>query len=198
MARRMPEGSLADLHRDDAAARRIGGHVKHPETLELRADEQRTRVAEASRTCAALLASEGPAAALCYLNGRTRFRFTGVYRAKPPLLLNVYLYDRENPALNLSGDVCRLEDTYCARVCGDERPFIILASLADPRLVAHAARERVQSYCGVPIWLDGGRLWGTLCHYDVRPRLLPSTEVEVMDRIATLLAAYVTRVTPTA
>ena len=170
--------------------------MEHQETLERKADEQGARVAEASRICANLLASEGPAAALRYLNARTRFRFTGFYRAEPPLLLNVHLFDRENPALNLSGDVCRLEDTYCARVWGDERPFVVFDSLGDPRVEAHAARERVQSYCGVPIWLDGGRLWGTLCHYDVRPRLLRHAELEVLERVATLLGAHVARATP--
>ena len=171
--------------------------MEHRKTLDGRGDEQRARVAEASRTCATLLANEGPAATLRYLNGRTRFRFTGVYRAEPPLLVNVLLFDRENPTLNLSGDVCRLEDTYCARVVVDERPFIVLDSLRDPRVVAHVARERVQSYCGVPIWLDGGLLWGTLCHYDVRPRLLPIAEVEVLEHVAPLFAAHVVRVTPT-
>ena len=63
-------------------------------------------------------------------------------------------------------------------------------------VVTHIARERVQSYCGVPIWLDGGRLWGTLCHYDVRPRLLPHAEVEVLERVAALFAAHVVRMTP--
>jgi GAF domain-containing protein len=197
MAQPVLDQSLAEWRRDDAVARRIGGCVELPETLERRADEQRARVAEAARTCATLLGTEGPAAALCYLNGRTRFRFTGFYRAEPPLLLNVHLFDRENPTLNLSGDVCRLEDTYCARVWGDERPFVVLDSLGDPRVVAHASRERVQSYCGVPIWLDGGRLWGTLCHYDVRPRLLPHAELEVLERVATLLAAHVVRMAPT-
>ena len=171
--------------------------MEHQDTREWKADEQRTRAEEASRTCATLLATGGLAAALCYLNGRTRFRFTGVYRAEPPFLRNVCLFDRENPALNLSGDVCLLEDTYCARVCRDEHPFLVADSSRDPCLETHVARERVQSYCGVPIRLDTGRLWGTLCHYDVRPRLLPNAEIEVLERVATLIGAYVGRVTLT-
>lgn len=145
----------------------------------------------AARICAGMFASDGPAAALRYLNARTRFRFTGIYRTDPPLLRNVHLYDRENPALNLSGDVRRLDETYCALVWGEDRPFETPDSLRERRLDAHAARERVQSYCGVPIRLASGHVWGTLCHHDVRPRLLPRAELEVLETVAWLLAPQV-------
>lgn len=145
--------------------------------------------AEHVRICARILASDGPLATLAFLNARTRFRFTGVYRVDPPLLRNVHLYDRENPTLNVSGDVSRLDQTYCALVWDDGRPFATADSANDVRVAAHAACERVQSYCGVPIRLASGWIWGTLCHYDVRPRVLPRSEVAILELVAPHFAA---------
>ena len=141
-----------------------------------------------ARVFARILASSGPTAALAFLNERTRFRFTGVYRAEPPLLYNVHLYDRENPTLNVSGDVRRLDETYCEFVCGEDRPFDTPDAPADHRLEAHAARQRVQSYCGVPIRHASGRVWGTLCHFDARPRLLPRSEIALLELVAPCFA----------
>ena len=50
-----------------------------------------------------LLHGRGLHAALGYLNERTRYRFTGLYRADPPLLRNIGLFDRENPDIDASG-----------------------------------------------------------------------------------------------
>lgn len=140
---------------------------------------------ETASRCARILATDGPVGALRFLNARTRFRFTGIYRADPPVLRNLWLFDRENPTLNVSGEVCPLEETYCAIVAGSQQPFRTRDARRDDRLTAHAARECVISYCGVPIRRDDGRVWGTLCHFDVRPRLLPRSEMEVLEVVAT-------------
>ena len=127
-------------------------------------------------------------AALRFLNARTRFRFTGIYRVEPPLLRNVHLYDRENPGVNLSGDVSRLEETFCAIVWREDRPFASRDSLTDARVAEHAAREHVQSYCGIPVRDASGRIQGTLCHFDVRPRLVPRSEIALLELVAPLFA----------
>ena len=139
---------------------------------------------ETASRCARILAKDGPVEALRFLNARTRFRFTGIYRVEPPVLRNVWLFDRENPTLNVSGEVCPLEETYCAIVAGSQQPFRTRDARRDDRLTAHAARECVISYCGVPIRRDDGRVWGTLCHFDVRPRLLPHAEIVVLEAVA--------------
>jgi GAF domain-containing protein len=149
-----------------------------------------------ARECVRMLEQSGPMTVLRVLNSRTRFRFSGIYRADPPLLRNLFMYDRENPTLNVSGEVSHLDETYCALVCGDERPFATESSAADVRLVQHAARECVRSYCGVPIRSASGRVWGTLCHYDVRPRLVQSTEIAVLERVAALLTSRLTTLAP--
>ena len=149
-----------------------------------------TPFAGVAMRCAAELRAGGMVAALRYLNARTRFRFTGVYRADPPVLRNLYLFDRENPALNVCGDVVPLTGTYCAIAYGDNEPFTTDDAQRDERLRAHPARESVLSYCGVPLRDDRGRAWGTLCHYDVRPRLLSLPERHVLEDVAPLLVRW--------
>lgn len=136
------------------------------------------------------LRERGPLAALEYLNARTRFRFTGLYHAQAPLLRNLYLVDRENPEVNVSGAICPLDETYCAITCAREAAFATRDATRDARLVAHPARDSVISYAGVPLRLAGGRAWGTLCHFDLRPRLLPPAEHALLDSVAPLFVRW--------
>lgn len=101
--------------------------------------------------------------ALGYLNDRTRYRFTGLYRADAPLLRNVGLFDRENPDLDASGAVTNLDETYS---------------------LCHA---------GVSIRLANGRSWGTLCHFDLRPRLLSADEVRALQTVAPVVTAWLAK-----
>ena len=136
------------------------------------------------------LDEQGLGAALALLNGRTRFRYTGVYRAEPPLLRNVRLFDRENPTLNVSGDATPIEATYCSIVCATNAPFDTPDALRDSRLAGHPALGAVQSYCGVPLPRGGGIAWGVLCHWDPRPRLLPPGERDALRRVAPVIARW--------
>jgi GAF domain-containing protein len=139
----------------------------------------------------ACLRSDGLAAALATLNRRTRFRFTGLYRVVPPKLRNVVLFDRENPTVGISGAVCALTDSYCSIVQERGRPFRVSDAPAEARLRTHPARESVQSYAGVPVRLPGGLVLGTLCHFDGRPRILPASELTVLQEVAPLLVTWV-------
>jgi GAF domain-containing protein len=139
----------------------------------------------------ACLQGEGLTAALGMLNQRTRFRFTGLYRMEPPKLRNVVLYDRENPAVSLSGAVCALTDTFCSIVRERGRPLRVSDALGEPRLQDHPARESVQSYAGVPVRLPGGQVLGTLCHFDGRPRIMPASEIAILQEVAPLLVTWV-------
>jgi len=123
----------------------------------------------------------GPLAALEFLNERTHYRFTGIYRVEPPLLRNVFLVDRENPTLNVSGATSVLDGTYCSIVFTTSKPFATVDASRDTRLADHAARESVISYSGVVLRDAGGRPWGTLCHFDLRPRLLSRAESAALD-----------------
>lgn len=136
------------------------------------------------------LRGEGLRGALGYLNGRTRFRFTGVYRMEPEILRTIELFDRENPTLKVSGDIAPLRETYCGIACRTEAPFSTPDALADARLLTHAARQSIISYVGVPIRRPSGAVWGTLCHFDNRPRLIPGDEPHVLEACSRLIACW--------
>lgn len=155
------------------------------------ADATATRAGDALvREVERALASHGLGAAIALLNARTRFRYTGVYRAEPPRLHNLCLHDRENPALNVSGDMHPIEATYCSIVCATGQAFETPDAPNDPRLRGHAALETVLSYVGVPLRRPSGVPWGVLCHWDPRPRLLSPRESEVLSQVAPLLARW--------
>ena len=163
-------------------AKATSAHVVHVERESARA--------ECAARVATLLHHAGIHAALGALNARTRYRFTGLYRAEPPLLLNVALFDRENPTVPASGAVARLEETYCSITRNTAAPFTTDDALRDARLTTHAARDSVLCYSGVPIRLDSGVPWGTLCHFDLRPRLLPPDELEILAGVAPVVADW--------
>lgn len=157
-------------------------------------DPPATESGSSRSTCAGriarLLRDGGLHAALAYLNERTRYRFTGLYRVEPPLLRNIGLFDRENPGIDVSGGVTRLEESYCSLTSSAAAPFMVQDAQSDERLVMHAARDSVLCYVGVPIRLPGGQPWGTLCHFDLRPRLLVTDELGALTTVAPVLTEW--------
>lgn len=147
--------------------------------------------ATAIRRLGAMLRRDGIHALLEALNRRTRFRFTGVFQVSPPHLRNIHLFDRENPWLNVSGDITSLDIGYCGITCGSGQPFHTRDARRDPRLRSHPARCSMISYVGVPIRSGGGIAWGTLCHFDMRPRLIPVAEMPVLTATSALLTEWV-------
>jgi GAF domain-containing protein len=134
--------------------------------------------------------------ALGFLNGRTRYRFTGIYRCDPPALVIRSLYDRENPMLEHSGEIRELDGTFCSIVVATGRPFSTRDAPVDPLTLGYRVRREVTSYCGVPIRMRSGQVAGVLCHYDLRLRLPPEGEVTVLESVAPYLAEYVQRKEP--
>ena len=137
----------------------------------------------------AALEREGVRGALRYLNQRTRHRYTGIYRFDPPMLRSIVLYDRENPALEVGSDT-HIEQSYCSLVRNEERLVTIADADDDPRVAAHPARARYQAYCGTPVRDREGRCVGSLCHFDARPRLVPDSELPLLEHAAALLTPY--------
>lgn len=174
---------------DNARASRSANHTERPE-------REATHRATAPSTSiqaevATLLRTAGIHAALAYLNARTRCRFTGVYQVDPPLLRNVHLFDRENPDLNIAGEVSSLDIGYCGIVCETGAPFTTSDAQHDPRLRAHAARDSMLAYAGAPIRMPDGRAWGTVCHFDLRPRIIVPEELSVLVTVTPLFATWV-------
>jgi GAF domain-containing protein len=131
--------------------------------------------------------------ALGVLNARTRYRFTGLYRVDGTLLRNICLFDRENPTLCCTGDVSLLHDTFCQIVSRSDVPFATADARIDERVADLAPRTPVVSYSGVPVVYDQGER-GTLCHFDMRPRLFWPEEVPVMESVASLFGTALSQV----
>jgi GAF domain-containing protein len=153
----------------------------------------RNEIEEAVGRVRSLLGGADIDAALRYVNGRTRFRFTGIFQVDPPVLRNVRLIDRENPTLNISGAVSTLDIGYCGIACSTRAPFVTGNAREDARLQSHPARDSMVSYAGVPIRMPGGMTWGTLCHFDGRPRLIAEQEIPILEALTPLIAAWLAR-----
>lgn len=139
-----------------------------------------------------VLLSRGVHAALGWLNARVRHRFTGVHRIDPPVLRNLLLFDRENPTLEVGSDT-PLRETYCSIVGETGRPFAMTNASCDGRVREHPARDSVLAYCGVPLVDEarGGRVFGTLCHFDLRPQRSSSSDIVLLEAISPLIVAAI-------
>lgn len=112
-----------------------------------------------------ILQANGLYAALALLNGTTTHRLTGIYTFQPGLVANLILFDRDDPGRQHGDDVPWF-DSYCMMTAQNGTQCEIQDSLTDARLVGHAARRTVMSYCAVLLRTFDGEPLGTLCHYD--------------------------------
>lgn len=134
-----------------------------------------------------LLNTGGMRPVLAHLNARLRYRFTGVYCLDPPLLRNIAAFDRENPMLNVGGDLTdeSNDPTYRAIYHSIYQPIAGEANEVTP------IDGRAMSYCGVPLWDRGDRIVATLCHFDQRARLYYPEDMRVLKAVAPLIATWV-------
>jgi GAF domain-containing protein len=129
---------------------------------------------------------EGLRPALAGLLGRTEFRYIAIFRTSGDKATAAVFYDREHP------DVLRVDEvaasaTYCHLAVQSKSPFSTADSLRDPRLAEHAARQRVQSYFGLPVMTPEGDVLGTLCLYDEVPRDPRQVDLALMVEVASTL-----------
>ena len=136
------------------------------------------------------LAQDGLRVALGYLNSQTRFRYTGAYRLSPPLLCSIEIFDRENPTVALVAEV-DMQTTYCSIVGAAKQGLAVDDAALDERVRTHPAREQFAAYCGVPLLGRDGEPFGTVCHFDPRPRIGTEGQLELLERVAPLIADYV-------
>lgn len=126
--------------------------------------------------CADAVEVNGLFGLLKTLNSTTIYRFTGIYHFDGKWVKSVWLYDREHPNVEFGSDVL-WDHSYCRMTAADGEFCEIVDAIADPRLVSHAARARVQSYVAVLLRKADRSAFGTLCHYDVCPRETPREAV---------------------
>lgn len=114
-------------------------------------------------------------------NRRTDFRFTSLFRFDGEALTSVWSYDRDNPTGDQFPTGVDVEGSYCVFVRANGGPFVVEDALDDPRVAAHPKKDQLRAYCGVPVRDGAGRVIGSLCHFDERPR---SVAPEVVTELA--------------
>lgn len=138
--------------------------------------------AEVARNFARTLQEQGLFEALRYLNSTAEHRFTGIYRFEADWVRSVLLFDRANPHLRAGADV-PMKESYCMLTQQGGGPYCIENAQSDPRLFQHAARESVLSYIAVHLLDPEGLSWGTLCHFDFRPRPVTDEVIQVLEAV---------------
>ena len=135
---------------------------------------------------AATLEAAGLRAALAYLLGLTDYRFIAIFCFDGDKANAAVYVDRDNPDV-LGVDEAPASATYCCYVRDSRGVFSTANAMSDPRLIDHAEREVVMSYCGVPVMTPEGEILGTLCHYDVVPRDPDQVDLMLILQVASLL-----------
>lgn len=121
-----------------------------------------------------------------YLNQQSSHRFSALYRFDDKMLKNLYLFDRENPAVNSMSEIPVLA-SYCVFVRDSGRKFCVEHAKEDTRVAGHPKRLEIQAYCGVPLLDRYGKMFGTVCHFDVDPRQTETADIELMEHLADVL-----------
>ena len=128
------------------------------------------------------LARDGLHGALQYLNGRTPYRYTGVYQFDGDTLRNVMLFDRWDPELK-SGADAPMRETFCAIVLQQGDGLEVSDGGTDDRF-PWMSGNAVVCYCGALIRDDQGQAFGTLCHFDLQRCDPPQSELALLRAAA--------------
>ncbi|MCC6426527.1 MAG: GAF domain-containing protein [Phycisphaerales bacterium] len=143
----------------------------------------------ASAELKAIYLSSGVRAALGFLNGLTSHRFTALYRFDDQMLTNLYFFDRHDPSATSSPQIPVLA-SYCVFVRSSSQMFRTVDALRDERVADHPKRQQIQSYCGVPLCDESGRVFGTICHFDFDPMGISDAIVALMEFMGALLSKH--------
>lgn len=129
---------------------------------------------------------------LVRLNGRVPHRYTAIYRLSGDMLRCVHLIDKTGAVQPGFLAEVSLQDSFCQFVFRDGI-FLTENSAFDHRLDGHPYQGIVVSYHAIPLVGEGGMLFGTLCHLDTVPRDLPGLELDLLQRVAAALPAFLAR-----
>ena len=133
-----------------------------------------------------ILRNDGVRAALIFVNHLTEHRFSALYQFHNDLLRNLYFYDREYPDVETTDEI-PVTASYCVFLRDSGLLFHTSDALRDGRVRTHPKREQVQAYCGVPVLDSAGKLFGSVCHFDIQPRVIADEDVDLMEAVALLL-----------
>ena len=120
--------------------------------------------------------------ALRFLNARSPYRYTAIYRFEGEMVRNLYLFDRLGTVSSDPSPVS-MGDTFC-RFVGAPGIFSTGNSLEDSRLDGHPKREEFKSCFGLPLSRNPGIIFGSLCHFDAFPQSIADDEIPFLESIA--------------
>ena len=126
--------------------------------------------------------SGGLYGALRYLNSRTSYRYTAIYRLDGQMMRNIHLYDRRGENPTRLAEV-PLEDSFCQFVLKDNG-FNTAHSAHDERLRDHPYQGIMNSYFGLPLSRKSGTIYGTFCHFDFEPMAIQDSEIPLLEAVS--------------
>lgn len=94
-----------------------------------------------------------------------------------------------------AGAAVPLEDTFCQLVRATSEPMIVEDAANDVRVQNLATRSQfgIGCYLGVPITLDNGEVFGTLCLLDPQPRRFSADQVAALSIMASQIGGLIER-----
>ena len=124
----------------------------------------------------------GLGAALDFLNTRTDYRFTFIYKSEPPFARRVLVHDRESLYIS-SRDLVPVTQTFFEFMLG-ERAFATADGVLDERSCRHPARTHFRGFCGIQLLYPDGRHYGWLAHASPGAAPVPAHETAFLHHAA--------------
>lgn len=133
----------------------------------------------------ATLVVGGLGAALDFLNTRTAYRFTFLYKYEPPSARRILVYDRD--ALYISGrERVPISHTHFEFLM-TEATFETGDSTLDERCNLHPSVRHFRGFCGIQLRHADGQLYGWLAHASPEAMAVPAHESGFLQLIAPAL-----------
>lgn len=137
------------------------------------------------------LHADGLHGGLAWLNQRTPYRFTGIYRYEGDMLRNVALFDRWSPEVRQGADA-PMAETFCA-IVRDSGEWLEVDDAPRDERFPWMQRNAVVCYCGALLRDAAGAPFGTVCHFDVQRCQPARSEVDLLLAAGPLLYAALQR-----
>lgn len=136
----------------------------------------------------------GLGAALDFLNTRTGYRFTFIYKAEPGFARRVLVHDRESLYIS-SRDPVPVTQTFFEFML-TEPVFVTADGLLDERSCQHPARTHFRGFCGILLLHADRQHYGWLAHAHPGPAPVPAGALDFLQLVAPRLMQVLERAVP--
>jgi signal transduction histidine kinase/PAS domain-containing protein len=130
------------------------------------------------------------------LNESGETNASGGDNADQPVLKIIETRNTGTPS-PVAGSEGALDRTYCATILRTQKPLIVEDVQRYPfyQQLSATREYHIGSYIGVPLIYSDGRIYGTLCSQDPRPRLLAdlTEKLKLMQIVARFLISHIER-----